>query len=112
MQNGGKAVVDFVVGLGGDEIAGLCDLGVCGEGVDFLFVGAEDVLVAAAKVGVDLAGEECVFGNIGSAGVVVLREHEEPCYADDDAEEGEVGWEFKEPWIAPEGEGARWKEIS
>jgi len=40
-------------------------VGLLGHGGDFLSVSAEDVVLAAAKVRVDLTREERVFGDVG-----------------------------------------------
>lgn len=45
-------------------------------------VGAEDVVLAAAKVGMDLAGQDGVFGDVGAAGIVIEREQQQPGDAD------------------------------
>ena len=50
-------------------------------------VSAQDVLVASAEVGVDLARQEGILGDVGAARVTVEGEHEQPHDTDDDAEE-------------------------
>ena len=54
--------------------------------VDFLSVGAKDIMFAAAEVGVDLAWKDGILGDVGLARVVIQRQGEEPGYADEDAE--------------------------
>ena len=54
---------------------------------NLLLIPAEHVLFAAGEVGVDLAREQRVFGDVRSAGVVVEGEEGEPDDAGDDADE-------------------------
>lgn len=59
-----------------------------GHGIDLVPIRPEDVLVAAAEVGMYLARQKCILGYIRLSRVVVERKKEEPCDADDDEEEG------------------------
>lgn len=61
----------------------------------------EDVAFAATKVGVDLAGQKGVLGNVSLPGVVVEWKQEEPDGADDDAKEGQVGRDLEHARVAP-----------
>jgi hypothetical protein len=51
---------------------------------------------AAAKIGVHLAWEEGIFGDVCVPRVLVQREEEKPCYADYDEQGGQVRWELKD----------------
>lgn len=64
----------------------------------------EDMLFAAAKVGVHLAGQQGVLGYVGSARVVVERKEEQPDDADDDTEEGDVRRQFEYSRVATQRE--------
>ncbi len=64
-------------------------------------------MFGAAKVGVDLAGEDGVLGDVCVAGVLVKREEQKPCDAYYDEQGGEVGWELEQDRGAAEGEEAR-----
>lgn len=68
---------------------------------DLVPIGPEDILLAAAEIGGNLAGQQGILGDVGFARVVFEREQEEPCDADNDAEGGEDGDEF-EDLCAPE----------
>lgn len=64
-------------------------------------------MFAAAKVSVNLAGEDRVLGNVRLSRVFVQWQKEKPCYADQDAYRREVWWQFEEDRRPPEGQQAR-----
>lgn len=72
------------------------------QAVDLVSVGAEDIVFAAGEVRVDLARQEGVLRDIGAARVVVEGQDQQPCYADDDAEGGEVGRDLEDAGISAE----------
>lgn len=65
-------------------------------------VGAKDVVFTTAKVGVDLAGEERILGDVRLARIIVQWQHEQPYYADNDAQGGEVGRDLEYAGITAE----------
>lgn len=69
---------------------------------DLLAVCAEDIVLAAGKVRVDLAGQQGVLRDVGAARVVVQRQDEQPGDADDEAQGGEVGRDPEQAGVAPE----------
>jgi hypothetical protein len=70
--------------------------------VDLVSVGAEYIVLAAGEVGVDLARQKGILGNIGAAGVVVEGQDQQPDDADDDAEGGEIGRDLEHAGISAE----------
>lgn len=58
--------------------------------MDLMAIGAEDIVLASGKVSVYLSGQERVLRDICSPRVVVQRKDQQPPYANDDAERGEV----------------------
>ena len=58
---------------GGSREADALDIGHVGQSLDLVLVGTEDILVAAAEVGVDLARKEGVLGDVCPARVVAER---------------------------------------
>jgi hypothetical protein len=46
--------------------------------------------------------EKGVFGDVGAAGIIVEREEEQPCYADDDTK-GREEWEVLEDLCGAKG---------
>lgn len=60
-------------------------------------------MFAAAKVSVNLAGEDRVLGNVRLSRVFVQWQKEKPCYADQDVYGREVRWQFEEDRRPPEG---------
>src|SRR5690606_7566839 len=60
-------------------------------------VGSQDVVLAAAKVGVDLAGQKSILGYVILAAVVVERQQQEPDETDENAEERQVGGQLEDP---------------
>jgi hypothetical protein len=73
-----------------------------GQVVDLVSVGAEYIVLTAGEVGVDLARQKGVLGNIGAAGVVVEGQDQQPDDADDDAEGGEIGRDLEHAGISAE----------
>ena len=73
-----------------------------------LSIGAKDVVLAASKVGVHLAGQQCILRDVCVARVLVQRQDQQPRYANDDAQRGEVGWDFEDAGIAPERQQRGW----
>ena len=65
------------------------------QGIDFLTIGAEDIVFASAKIGVDLTWEDRILRNVSLATVFVQWEDEQPGDSGDDAEEGEVWGELE-----------------
>lgn len=61
-----------------------------------MFIPAKDMLIAPREIGVDLARQKRILGNICAARVVVKREDKEPAYADDHTEKGQVWRYFEE----------------
>lgn len=68
------------------------------------------MLLAARKVGMDLAGEERVLGDVRSAGVIIEGEESEPDDSGDDAEKGEEIRQAheKQPRIVPQIADCSW----
>lgn len=60
------------------------------EPLQLLFVTAEDVLFGAGKVGVHLARQQGILGNIRATRVFVQRQNEQRSHADDHAKERDV----------------------
>lgn len=58
-------------------------------------------MLAAAKVCVNLAGEQGVLGDVRPPAVVIQRQEEQPGDPDDDEGEGQVRRELEDPGIAP-----------
>lgn len=59
------------------------------EPFQLLLVSSENVLFTAGKIGVYLAGQERILGDVGVSGVLVQGEEQEPDNAHDDTKEGE-----------------------
>lgn len=64
--------------------------------LQLLFVTAKDVLLGPGKVGVHLAWQQGIFGNICAARVLVERQDEQRCHADYYEKERDVGREPRE----------------
>lgn len=75
------------------------------EGCHLFLVSPEDMLFATSKVRVDLAGEEGILGYVGSSGIFVEREDQEPDEADEDAGKGQVRGGFEHARIATQRQG-------
>ena len=78
------------------------------ECLHLVAVGSQDVVFAAAEVGVDLAGQESILGDVILAAVVVERQQQEPDETDENAEERQIGGQLEDPGIASQGEGRCW----
>lgn len=65
-------------------------------------VGAKDVVLAAGKVRVYLAGKKGVLRDVGAARVLVQRKHQQPSDAHDNQEGREVGRYLEQALILPE----------
>jgi hypothetical protein len=65
-----------------------------------MLIPTEHMLVATCEIGMHLSGKKCILGDVGAPRVVVQRQHEEPCDADYDTEEGEVRREFEQARVA------------
>ena len=76
------------------------DVALAHQRIDLVLVGAEDVLIAAAKVRVYLPGQQGVFRDVGPPRVVVQREQKEPDDADEDAEKRQVGRQLEHTRVA------------
>ena len=76
------------------------------ENEDFLTKRSKDVVLAAAKVGVDLTGQDGILRDIRLTGVLIERQDEEPRYAYYDAYCGEVWWELEKEGRGTEGKKA------
>jgi hypothetical protein len=58
--------------------------------MDLMAICAEDIVLASSKVGVYLSRQECILRHICSPRVVIQRKYQQPSYANDDTERGEV----------------------
>ena len=77
-----------------------------------LAIGAEDIVLAAAKVRVHLARQQGVLGHVRLARVVVQRQDQQPGNADDDAQGGQVGRDLEDAGVAPERQQRGWPAVS
>jgi hypothetical protein len=78
--------------------------------MDLLSICTKDIMFAACEVGVHLAWQQCVFRDICVARVLVQRQDQQPCYANDDAQCGEVGWDLEDAGIPPERQYRGWTD--
>ena len=58
------------------------------------------MLIAAAEVGVNLAGQECVLGDVRPTGIFVERQEKQPDDADEDAKQRQVGRKLEDARVA------------
>lgn len=58
-------------------------------------------MLAASEVGVDLARQKGVFGDVSVPRVFVERKKKQPYYADDYAKRRKVRWKFDDAVVAP-----------
>jgi hypothetical protein len=65
-------------------------------------VGIKDVLLTAAKVGVHLAREQSILGDVGLARVLVQWEQENPDDATEHAQERQVGGNLEKARVSPQ----------
>lgn len=72
------------------------------QSMDLVSVCAEDVVFAAAEVGVDLAGQQSILRDVRLARVVVQWQQKQPDDADNDAQGGQVGRDLQDAGIAAE----------
>ena len=72
-----------------------------------MFVGIEDVLLAAREICVYLPREQRILGDVGSSRVFFQWKQEEPGDPDQDTENGEVGRKIQQAPITTNGK-YRW----
>jgi hypothetical protein len=58
--------------------------------LDLGTVRPEDLMLASAKVGLDLSGQKRVFGDVASAAKVVERQHKQPAKANHNAQKASI----------------------
>lgn len=73
--------------------------------VDLLLIRPQYVLVAASEIGVYLTGKKRILGNVGSSGVVVERQEEQPSNTTEDAGQRNIGRKLEDAWIASQRKG-------